>query len=208
MPRFDKKKPSRDVSVGGDYLNNAFPLKTQKIVEPRCHVCQHKNRDQIDRLLAMKTPYAEIARLFSSEERKLDDRSVSNHEKKHLQYENEAIRQIIEHEAGIAQENLETGVKGAFLRRVALDVSIKKVFDGILSGEIEIEAKDVVKMIELRERLDSNSASAQIEQYELQFNAFKTAIQEICGPDIQFSILNRTKELLQVGDRPALQASD
>lgn len=208
MPKFDKKKPGREVVLGGDALGDIFPLRTQKIIEPRCFVCQHKNRDQIDRLLAMKTPYAEIARLFSTDDKPLDQRSVSNHEKKHLQYENEAIRQIIEYEAGVAQENLEVGVKGAFLRRVALDVSIKKVFDGILSGEIEIEAKDVVKMIELRERLDQNTASAQIEQYEIQFNAFKTAIQEICTPDVQYDILNRTKELLKVGDKPALQASD
>ena len=198
MPKFEKIAPSKALEV--------IPPPVERHIEPRCSVCTHKQRDQIDRLLAMRTPYSDIERAFSTEEKKLDRRSVSNHNKKHVRYEDEAVRRIIEYEAGLAQEDLEMGVQGAFLRRTTLDVAIKKVFDGIISGETELEAKDVVKMIELRERLDQNSASAQVEQYKTQFLAFKTAIEEICPPEMMFDILTRTKELLKL-DTPELQAS-
>lgn len=197
MARFEKPKGKDDDN------RPSKPSILSKISEPKCHICQHKDRDQIDKLLAKKTPYRELERIFD-----IGKNSFSNHDKKHLQYEDEAIKRIIEHEAGLAQENLAEGVQGAFLRRSALDVSIKKFFDAVMAGEITIEAKDLAKMVELREKLDSDTAAAQIEQYELQFNAFKQAIEDVCTPDIMQAILERTKEILVVGDRPALQQGD
>lgn len=170
------------------------------IVEPQCKVCIHPLRLRMDYLLAMRTPYREMERLFE-----IPYRSFSNHAKKHLRYEDNAVKEIIEHEAGLAGENLEAGIKGAFLRRSALDVSIKKFFDALLAGDIQIEAGDVIKMIEAREKLDANTASAQIEQYELQFNAFKEAIEAVCTPEQMAKILDKTKVLLMTQNRPALQ---
>jgi hypothetical protein len=199
MAKFEKSKDnSKD--------KPSKPTTLSKIVEPRCNVCMHKERDRIDYLLAMKTPYRELERIFEAD--RIDHRSFSTHDKKHLQYESEAIKRIIEHEAGLAQENLAEGVRGAFLRRSALDVSIKKFFDAVMAGEIVIEAKDLAKMVELREKLDSDTAAAQIQQYEVQFNAFKQALEEVCPPEMLQTILDRTKELLMVGDRPALQQGD
>lgn len=190
------KKPNG----GGGDKEPPKPQITHQIKEPKCKVCKHKQRNQIDYLLAMKTPYKELERLFG-----IPYRSFSNHDKEHLGYENEGIKRVIEYEAGIAQENLAEGVKGAFLRRAALDTSIKKFFDALIAGSIPVEAKDVVKMIEIREKLDSDTAAAQIEQYELQFNAFKQAIEETVTPEMLTDILEKVKAHLQMGDRPALQ---
>lgn len=173
------------------------------IKEPRCPVCQHELRPRMDYLLAIRTPFKEMERLFG-----IPYRSFSNHTKKHLRFEDESVKQIIEYEAGLAGENLTAGVRGAFLRRSALDISIKKFFDALTAGEVPVEAGDVIKMIELREKLDASSASTQIEQYELQFNAFKEALEEICPPEMLVKILDRTKEKLSVVDRPALQPPD
>lgn len=173
------------------------------IVEPRCQICIHKDRLRMDYLLAMRTPYKEMERLFG-----IPYRSFSNHTKKHLRYEDESVRQIIEYEAGLAGENITAGVRGAFLRRSALDISIKKFFDALTAGEVPVEAGDVIKMIELREKLDASSASTQIEHYELQFHAFKEALEEICPPEMLVKILDRTKAKLQTVDRPALQPPD
>jgi hypothetical protein len=206
MANFDKF-PKNGKGGGGDKDDfNIFDAFT-RYNEPRCKTCQHPNRELIDRLLAIKTPHVEIERLCSTEENKLDYRSIGNHELRHLKYEDEAIRQIIEHEAGLAQENLETGVKGAFLRRTSLDVAIKKLFDGIISGDIQVEAKDMVKMIELREKLDTNSAQAAVEHYQTQFNAFTEAIREVCPPEIQHQILLKMRQILDIPQnaRPALQ---
>lgn len=170
------------------------------ITEPQCKVCVDPNRLRMDYLLAMRTPYREMERLFG-----IPYRSFSNHAKKHLRYEDNSVKEILEYEAGLANENLEAGIRGAFLRRSALDISIKKFFDALLAGEVEIEAGDVIKMIEAREKLDANTASAQIEQYEFQFNAFKEAIEEVATPEMMVKILDRTRVKLQTVDRPALQ---
>ena len=171
------------------------------IVEPRCQICTHPLRLRMDYLLSIRTNYSEMERLFS-----IPYRSFSNHAKKHLRYEDNAVQEVIEHEAQLAGENLDQGVKGAFLRRSALDISIKKYFEALTAGEVEIEPGDVIKMIEAREKLDTNSASTQIEQYELQFNAFKEAIEAICSPETMVKILDFTRAKLQITvDRPALQ---
>lgn len=195
------KQPGGSTGGGGGQIISVGP--EELIVEPRCPVCTHKLRLRMDYLLAMRTPYTEMERLFD-----IPYRSFSNHAKKHLRYEDESVKQIIEYEAGLAGENLTTGVRGAFLRRSALDISIKKFFDALTAGEVPVEAGDVIKMIELREKLDASSASTQIEQYELQFNAFKEALEEICPPEMLVKILDRTKEKLSVVDRPALQPPD
>lgn len=205
MAKFEKP----DKGKGGDDL----PLKKPGgggqimsvgveglIVEPKCKICTHKLRMRMDYLLAIRTPFKEMERIFD-----IPYRSFSNHAKKHLRFEDESVKQIIEYEAGLAGENLTAGVRGAFLRRSALDISIKKFFDALTAGEVPVEAGDVIKMIELREKLDASSASTQIEQYELQFNAFKEALEEICPPEMLVKILDRTKEKLRVGNKPALQ---
>jgi hypothetical protein len=180
------------------------------INEPRCHVCQHPNRRAIDRLLAVGTRYTEISRLFSTEGKALDRRSISNHATQHLNYEDAAIRQIIEAEAAEAKENLEEGVRGAFARRVALDIALKKGIDGIIDGETQVEPRDLIKLIELRERLDQQTATAQVDELWVQFNAFKQAVQDITTPDSRQQIMIRMREILEWGDKepPALQAPD
>lgn len=194
MAKFEKPKKGGGSNDGDE--KSIF----EQINEPKCLVCKHPNRERIDYMLAMRVPYKDLENEFG-----VPYRSFSNHAKKHLRYEDESIKRIIEYEASIAGENLEHGVRGAFLRRSTLDIGIKKIFDGITSGEIPLEAKDVVKMIEVREKLDANSASAQVEQYELQFNAFKEAVEEICSPKEMISILDVVKRKLQLVDRPALQ---
>lgn len=188
---------------GGDGGNSVHIVGPEDlIVEPRCPVCMSELRLRWEYLLAIHTPYKELERISQGE---INYRSFSNHAKKHMKFEDESIRSIIEYEAGLMNENLEVGVRGAFLRRTALDVSIRKFFEALTAGEIPIEAGDVIKMIELREKLDAQSASTQIEQYELQFNAFKEAIEVVCPPEMMAKILDVVRQKLQTVDRPALQ---
>lgn len=206
MAKFEK--PDKGNNKGDDGDHKSLDEVREMIVEPRCPICMDKRRLRMDYLLAMRTTYKEMERLFSTDEKKIDYRSFSNHAKKHLNYEDSSVKQVLEYEAGLAGENLETGVRGGFLRRASLDISIKKYFEALNAGEIPVEAGDVIKMIELREKLDESSASAQIEQYELQFNAFKEALEQICPPEMLAKILDLTRVKLSVVERPALQPPD
>ena len=203
MPDF--KPPARSMRRHNDDGVVVRPTDLiKKIVEPKCHVCQHPLRDVIDRLIMVKEPYTEVARLFSTDERKLDRRSIARHEKEHLNYEDEGLRRLIEYEAGLAEEGLEEGIQGAFLRRVSLDVAIKKVFDGVIDGSIPVESRDIVKMIELRERLDKDSSSTALEQYQTTHIAFREAVKEVCSPDQHYQILEITKQRLGLPSQAVL----
>lgn len=199
MPGFEPpKRPERD--------NTPSPPKiVERIHEPKCKVCKDtKNRARIDYLLAIRTPYKDMERYYPH----ISEKSFANHAQKHLRYEDEAIKRVIEHEAGLSSENIEAGVRGAFLRRTALDVYVKKFFDAMAAGDVIPEAKDVVKMIELRERMDSEATAATLEQYELQFNAFKEAVEEICTGDEMNEILVLVKTKLGMDETPQLRSPE
>src|SRR4051812_9608222 len=120
MPRFNGKPPRR-----GNNLPAQTPLDgIPRVTEPRCHVCTSPDRDKVERLIAHGTSASEIGRLFT-----IDRRSVSNHTKEHLDWENAAIRKIIEDEAHAAEIDLEEGVKGVLSRRVYLQVALKKALE-------------------------------------------------------------------------------
>lgn len=197
MPKFD---PRQRKPQGGGNLpvpRDAIP----GIVEPRCHVCKSNMRKAIDRLIAGGTNYSEIGRLFS-----IDRRSISNHAKEHLGWEEAAVRRIIEHEARAAEEDLEEGIKGVLTRRVYLNVGLQKALDALLNGDVTVEPKDALAIIQHLDKLESQTEGAAIDELRVQFNAFVQAIREICPPEQWQKILDRTKELLEnTIDAPALQ---
>lgn len=199
MPKFDKpQRGSNGNGKGGDLTpRDAIP----GIVEPRCHVCQSNMRKAIDRLIAAGTKYTEIGRLFG-----IDRRSISNHAKEHLGWEEAAIRRIIEDEARAAEEDFEEGIKGVLTRRVYANVGLKKALDALLNNEVTVEPKDALALIQYLDKLESDTEGAAIDELRVQFNAFVQAIREICPPEQWQHILDRTKELLEnTIDAPALQ---
>lgn len=205
MPKFDPK-PS-----GSGNGNGKPPAKKDTapgVVEPRCHVCKSKYRKAIDRMVAMGTSYAEISRIFSTEEESVDRRSIANHAEKHLNYEEAAIRRIVEQEAQEASQNIEEGIQGALTRRVYLNVGLQKALEGLLSGESIVEPKDAIAIIQLLDKLDGQSEGAALEEMRVQFQAFVQAIRELLPPDKWQEILDRTKEILANSDVPTLAPPD
>jgi len=183
----NKKKPEED--------NKPVPV-TQSITyhEPRCSVCSSQFRKPIDRMIALGTSYSEISRIY--DETGIDRRSVSTHAKKHLNYEEAAIRQIIARETEEAQANIEEGVTGAIARRVYIDVAIQKGFESLLNNEVAVEVKDVATLIQLKEKMDTHTEGAAMDEIKTQFNAFMQAIREVAPPEMWEKILSRTKDLL------------
>ncbi len=88
------------------------------IHEPRCHVCTSPHRHFIEGLLIKGANYLWISENVPGQEGSvIDRRSVSNHAKKHMSYQDSAIRAILEEEANTAAQNYEEGVKGAIIHR-------------------------------------------------------------------------------------------
>lgn len=170
------------------------PMQSITYHEPRCSVCNSQFRKPIDRMIALGTSYSEISRIY--EEANIDRRAISNHAKKHLNYEEAAIRQIIARETEEAQANIEEGVTGAIARRVYIDVAIQKGFEALLNNDVPVEVKDVATLIQLKEKMDSHTEGAALDEVKTQFNAFVQAIREIAPPEMWEKILGRTKEIL------------
>lgn len=202
MPKFNKPdKPDKPSNGGPPAKFEAIP----GIVEPRCHVCKSDFRKAIDRLIAQgTTPYAEIGRIFN-----IDRRSISNHAKEHLGWEEAAIRRIIEQQARSAQADLEEGIQGVLTRRVYLNVALQRALDALLNDDVTVEPKDALAVIQHLDKLDSQVEGAALDEIQVQFKAFVQAIREIAPPEMWQRILDRTKELLEnTIDAPALQPPD
>lgn len=200
MPKFSHKKGGQGGGGGQPPYRPQAPAQRtpspvkgiQKIVEPRCHVCQSPHRDLIDRMLVLGTPYLEISRALQME---IDRRSISNHDKNHLALEDHAVRRILEAEAVKHAENIEDGIQGVITRRAALDIAIGKWFQDLAEDNIEIETKDAIAMIQLRDKLDGDTAATQVEEVKLQFQALLQAMKEVLQPEQLSRILTRGREL-------------
>jgi len=157
--------------------------------EARCHTCQHPNRRRIDQLLSVNTPFAEIERIFG-----IPARGLSRHKRLHLNYEDAAVAQLVNREIEIAKEDSEVAIAGALQGRVYLQVAVRKALDALTSDRVTVEPKDAVKIIELLERLNSDTSETTAQIYEKQFNALVSAVRELVPPDLWEQIKVRSRE--------------
>jgi hypothetical protein len=97
--------------------------------EPRCKVCTHRDRSEIDLVLARQKPYVRIGETFD-----LPYRSLANHARKHLNRDEPAIRAAMEEELAVAARIHQLGVRYEIERRLLLDLAIKTYLD-LLSSE-------------------------------------------------------------------------
>lgn len=184
MPEFKKKPKRPDSNIASE---------ESLVIEPRCAVCQHERRAAIDKVLALGTSFSEIQRIFD-----VDRRSVSNHAKKHLNYEEGAIRLIIERESEKLSENVENGVQGALARRVFLETALQKAMMDLVNGDTVIEPKDAINIVAALDKMDSEVSGITVEEIRLQFNAILQAISETIPVDLQGKLAERAKEIAEI----------
>lgn len=187
MPKFEKHhKQSNEPPKA--------PVKSPMIVEPRCNVCKSQFRPAIDKMLAAGVGYTEISRSFNYE---IDRRSIASHADKHMNYQDAAVRQIIEHEAAQMSENIEDGVKGVLARKAFLETALHKVHQAVLNDEVEVEVRDAIGIIQQLDKMDSATSSAAVDEIRIQFNAFLQALKETVAQEEWERILLRTREILE-----------
>lgn len=190
------KKPKKENNESKEVTKTpATPLAYRDI---RCKVCSNDFGKAIDRMIALGTSHSEIARIFD-----VSRSSIGRHAKNHLNYEEAAVRQIIAKEMEEAQANIEEGVTGAIARRAYIDVAIQKGFEALLDNNVQVEVKDVATLIQLKEKMDSETDGAALDEVRTQFNAFVQAIREVTPPEMWEKILSRTRELVQTPALPS-----
>jgi len=179
-------------------LEKAIKTKPPEIHEPRCHVCTSPHRNYIERLLAIKgANYVWISENIPGlDGQKIDRRSVSTHAKKHMSYDQAAIRAILETEAEESGQNYEEGVRGAITHRGALEVALRKGFEDIANGVVTVEPRDLIAIVNQIEKMDAQTESVAVNLLRAQVNAFVEAIRQETDPDTWDRIFRRFKRIM------------
>lgn len=193
MPKFvdehgKQKLPVKKVLKGG------VPI----VHEPRCNVCKSPQRNAIDKMLAAGFTYSEIERQFGGS---VSRKSISLHSKEHLNYEEAAIREVIEKEALNAQKNYEEGVSRLVTKNAYLEVALQKAYNALINNDTMVEPKDAVKVIEMLQKLQEQNQTVALDELRVQFQYFMQAVKETIPKEQWENIVDRTADLLRSSGR-------
>lgn len=179
-------------------IEKATKDKPPEIYEPRCHVCTSPHRRYIETLLIKGANYVWISQnVPGQDESKIDRRSVSNHAKNHMGYDDAATRAILEAEAEQIAQNYEEGVKGAITHRGVLEVAARKAFEDIVNGVVSVEPRDLIAIINTIEKMDEQTEMVAVNQLRAQVNAFVEAIRAETDPDTWERIHQRFRNIMR-----------
>lgn len=182
-----------------------------QIWEPRCHICNSKFRALVDMLAAQGYRPSVIVRYLKEVDedsaKKTDlavNRSVSRHIKNHLNYEQDAIRKLVEEkarEAGIFADEAKATLitKGAVVERM-----IQKGWKQLSDEDSRVPYEFVLKAIEIQETMEKQTASLMVDQLTRQLQAIIQAVKEKAPEQIWSSIIDRARE---IHDTPLVELS-
>lgn len=105
------------------------PIETDGFFDPRCKVCNHPQRREIDIALEAQVPYVHLESQYA-----LPYRSLSNHLRKHVNHEDAELRRIIEERSVQDRENREIGIEMEVRRRLVLDLCLKIGIELLVGG--------------------------------------------------------------------------
>lgn len=192
MPKITKPAPKGD----NDNLPSKPDNRLGKITEPRCKVCMSVNRANIELLIARGYSYNSIERQMQGLGEEMSSKSIARHSERHMDIEQGAYRAVMERQVKELQEAESEGAIRIVSGKAWLDIFIQKATDVLIAGEMEIEAKDVVKAIELRTALEKEGLDLFQEEVMVQLRAIIKAFQEMLAPEIARQISERAKQIV------------
>ncbi len=175
---------------------NAPPVRS----ESRCSVCQNPHRLWIERQLIHGIAYKAIAQSLPNVNVDSFRRALRTHYQNHMDLEGAQIRALMENEADLLQQNYEEGIQGAFNYKAALDVLIRKGFSDALDSVTTVEPKDIIKLMELADKMNAGSAIRIEQEAKAAINIFMEAIRNVFADELDkdMSELLSTKIVAEV----------
>lgn len=170
-----------------------------RIVETRCHICQHPYRDWIEMMLVRGMSIKGISERVSPAPgfNKVSRDSISNHYKKHMDLQDAALRYVIEQEAQLQGINQEEGMNDAVTKRAVLEIALRKGYEDIVNGVTTVEPRDLVQITKVLADMDTNQYQTGLDELRAQVQIFMQAIKNVCDEDIRDSIAKEVKRLRQ-----------
>lgn len=168
-----------------------------QIVEKRCKVCMHAYRNVIDRMLVLGVSYAQIQIEFAQDDpaASVNRKSLSNHHKKHMTYEDRAIREILEEEAKRVIENVDEAKQTLVTTRGFQTTMLVKAYQMMLDGTLKMEARDIITMIAQMEKMNDESAAVEKEELMREFNLFVKSVKAVVPLELWNDIVAELKRL-------------
>lgn len=181
-------------------------------IEPRCSICMAEEniKQMVDRMAAHGFRPIAISRQIQS----MDDtffhkkeetvrKAVERHIQRHLSFEAEAVRRIVEEnarKAGILTDEytatLVTG--GAILDRI-----IQKGWKQLTDEDSRVPIEWVLKAVEQKDKRDADGAASQVDLLTKQLASIIQAIQETIPEELFQVLINRARE---INETPILDA--
>ena len=197
--RGSKKEKTNRLPAAGD--NELFSV----VSSSRCKVCQSKWRPNVDMMLIRGFSVRKIAESLQRTGDDISYRSVQRHKESHLNLENSAYRAIIDkHAEEYEKANAENEIR-IISGKAYLDVFIQKGWDQLIYEELDVDPKDILKAIELREELMSGGYSVLEEKMMLQVKSMIQAIRELVPAEFHSAVASRAKQIAQ-GETLTLEA--
>ena len=208
MPKLPEQ-PEKDNGKKGEKTNRLPAAGENELFDvvssSRCKVCQSKWRPNVDMMLIRGFSVRKIAESLQNAGEDISYRSVQRHKESHLNLEKSAYRAIIDkHAEEYEKANAENEIR-IISGKAYLDVFIQNVWDQLIYEDLNLDPKDILKAIELREELMTDGYSVLEEKMIIQVKSMVQAIREIVPPDLHTAVATRAKEIAQ-GDILTLES--
>lgn len=170
-------------------------------VEPKCHVCQSELRDLIDKMGTAGFRPVFIAKQVQDVAPELSRYSIERHLKRHVNYAQAALQEILDSrakEAGITKETVKSNI---LTRQAVLDLFVQRTWDRVSQPEAKVPFEVGLKAIELQEMLERQQTDNVVDTVTRQLGAIIQAIREVVPGEHHEALARRAEQLF---DAPAL----
>lgn len=170
-------------------------------VEPRCKVCKHPQRLDMDRALALGWSQQKVLEHWNAieggDKPYFTPNNISIHRRKHMNYQDEAYREIFEQQA--LREGIDIDkIKGFIITQIGMANSITlKGWEAVLQGTVPVLPGDMLKAMEFVNKLEEQRQAFIEDEMLRELRCFFEAVEELV-PEEQFDIIyERFEEKLE-----------
>jgi len=175
-------------------------LENMPVKQSRCGVCSHPAKFLIESMLIAAWSAPAIEAQFAETDHPVSATSIRNHAKRHLDYQERAIRNIVEQEAKLAQINEDAATESIVTNTAYLKILRQKGLEGLIDGSVSAEPRDVLRAVDLLEKLESAKEPARLAQFRLQYEAFQRAVEEVVPKELWAQIIEKLEQNLNRSD--------
>jgi hypothetical protein len=165
--------------------------------QPRCKVCQHPQRVDIELALLEGQSRELIAQHFSTSDRPLNRQNLHTHDHKHMDTVDRAVVDKARARTRNALLDIQTARGIRDQEDELLDLLYAHTRTAIAEGRVRVSVRDIIHLNQERARIEQERANVQIEAVMIQARTYGKAVKNIIHEDSTHrQILNEYDRLM------------